>query len=90
MQKLNVLNAKIYNCDAALFNDIDRYNYFYFFNPFPVIVMKEVINNIKKSLIRIPRNITIIYFNPTCHEEIINDGIFEFVKKQWNVSIYNN
>ena len=90
LKKLNVENAEIFNSDAKLFDKIDDYNYFYFYNPFPASVMIEVMKNIAKSLDRVPRTLTIIYFNPVCHKEIIEGGIFINFKNKWNVSLYKN
>jgi SAM-dependent methyltransferase len=90
LQKLNVTNAEIFTCGARLFRDIDKYNFIYFYNPFPSVVMKVVIKNIEESLMKIPRSLTIVYFNPVCHSDIIESGIFKIVKNKWKVSIYKN
>lgn len=47
------------------------------FNPFPAIVMKKVMENIKKSILRVPRNMTIIYKGAFCHDIIVGNGVFE-------------
>jgi len=90
LKKLNINNATIYNSDARSFKDLERYNYFYFFNPFKAIIMKDVILNIEMSLKNAPRTITIIYFNPVCHKEIIASNTFKLIKKRWNVYFYSN
>ncbi|MBP0902487.1 methyltransferase domain-containing protein [Mariniflexile gromovii] len=90
MKKLNVSNVNIYNEDAVHFTDIDIYNYIYFYNPFPATVMKSVMDNIGKSLERVPRKVTIIYFNPTCHDQIISSGTFKGSANKWRVFVYKN
>lgn len=76
MRKLGIRNVEIKCCDAAEFRDLDEYNYFYFFDPFPCVVMKEVMDNIEKSVSRHPRKVTIIYLNPFCHDLIGSSSIF--------------
>lgn len=80
IRKLNIKNAEIECCDAADFNQLKEYNYFYFFDPFPCVVMRDVLSNIEKSISEYPRKVTIIYLNPFCHEII--DASKLFVKTQ--------
>lgn len=77
LRRLRIRNVTMICCDARDFITIDEYNYFYFFNPFPCGVMHKVIENIKLSLNRVQREVTIIYLNPICHETIIAGGFFE-------------
>jgi SAM-dependent methyltransferase len=79
LNRLNINNVELVCCDAADFVDLDEYNYIYLYNPFPCSVLSVVINNIKKSLARIPRKITIIYLNPVCHELIVRENLFSKV-----------
>lgn len=75
---LNILKVKkftIFHSNASLFKDLDEYNYFYMFNPFPEIIMKDVIANIEQSLIKNPRKIRIIYSNPLCHS-VIEESLY--------------
>jgi len=62
--------------DAADFTDLDDYNYFYFFSPFPLTVMSAVIRNISVSLTAKPRKAVIIYFNPEFHAAVVTDSPF--------------
>lgn len=80
MHKLKQDNVEIICGDARYFTLIDEYNYFYFFNPFSEIVFEDVMKNIKESYSRKPRKIIIIYYNPVCHDSIINTGIFKQVE----------
>ena len=66
--------VEIIHGDASVFDDIDRYNYFYIFNSFDDTIMKPFLRNIKASLSRTPRKIHIIYFNPLQHELLISEG----------------
>lgn len=50
--------------DAAEFDDYDSYNVFFLFNPFPEIVMEQVIDKLLKTAAKNP--VTIIYHNPVC------------------------
>lgn len=76
ISKLRIKNVDIQCCDAAAFTPLDAYNYFYFFDPFPGVVMTEVLGNIEQSLTDNPRKVTIIYLNPACHELIASRKTF--------------
>lgn len=75
-RKLNISNITMRVSDAADFTDLDEYNYFYFFSPFPCSVMSAVMRNICASLIARPRKAVIIYFNPECHAAVVTDSPF--------------
>ena len=81
LEKLSIANVEIAVSDAADFTDLDDYNYFYFFSPFPGNVMGAVIKNVCDSLARVPRKTTIIYFNPEFHESVVSDSPFVKVKE---------
>lgn len=80
--------------DAVNLTDLEEYNYFYFFNPFPPAVMSAVIKNITDSLARKPRKAVIIYFNPEFHESIVTGSPFakvnEFNHHPLGYYIYSN
>jgi hypothetical protein len=80
--------------DAMNFTDLETYNYFYFFNPFPPGVMQAVIKNIADSLAKKPRKAVIIYFNPEFHDSIVSDSPFvkieEFDHHPLRYFIYSN
>ena len=63
-------------CDAAEFKDLDAFNYFYFFDPFPCVVMRDVLKNIEGSIRKVPRKVTIIYLNPFCHDLLDASELF--------------
>lgn len=61
---LGFTDLEIYESDASLFVDIDRFTHFYFFHPFSRDVMKQVLDNILKSVQVFPRKVSLIYYNP--------------------------
>jgi SAM-dependent methyltransferase len=77
MRKLKIRNVEIKCCDASDFTQLDEYNYFYFFDPFPCVVMKDVLANIEKSITAHPRKVTLIYLNPFCHDLIEASDLFD-------------
>jgi hypothetical protein len=94
LKKLNIGNITMTVCDAADFTDLDEYNYFYFFSPFPCSVMSAVIQNISSSLIASPRKAVIIYFNPECHDAVVTNSPFvkvmEFHHHELGYYVYAN
>ena len=94
MKKLGIGNVGTIVADAADFADLDGYNYFYFFNPFPPAIMRAVIKNISSSLARKPRKTIIIYFNPEFHDSVVTDSpfvkILEFHHHRLSYYIYSN
>jgi len=67
LRKLHISNVTMAISDAADFVDLDGYNYFYFYSPFPSNVMLEVMHNIMASLRNNPRIVHLIYCNPEFH-----------------------
>lgn len=94
LKKLNISNITMKVSDAADFTDLDEYNYFYFFSPFPCSVMSAVMQNISSSLIMSPRKAVIIYFNPECHDAVVTDSPFvkvmEFHHHELGLFVYSN
>jgi SAM-dependent methyltransferase len=80
IRKLKIRNVEIACCDAVEFDRLNRFNYFYFFDPFPAVVMQDVIRNIEKSIAEKPRKVTIIYLNPSCHD------LFEASEVLWKTA----
>jgi len=77
IQKLNLSRIEIHCCDASEFKQLDDFNYIYFFDPFPAVVMQDVIRNIEESILRVPREVTIIYLNPFSHYLLETKSIFK-------------
>jgi SAM-dependent methyltransferase len=94
LDKLHIGNVTMKVCDAASFIDLDDYNYFYFFSPFPSTVMSAVIRNICASLSNNPRKASIIYFNPEYHDAVVTESPFvkinEFNHHELSYYIYSN
>lgn len=93
MRRLGLKHAVIHLRDATQFLDLDRFKFFYFYNPFPCMVMQDVMTNILASLKRFPREASIIYRNPKCHEQIIEGGLFMKTKdfpteEDFPISVY--
>ena len=61
--------------------ELDSYNWFYFFFPFDREVFEVVINNIKQSYIRKNRKIHIIYFTAMDYSFIKDTGIFRLINQ---------
>jgi len=79
MDKMRISSVRLICCDARQFTDLDEYDYFYFFNPFPREVFESVMVNIGVSLARKPREATIIYRIPSFHDIVVASGLFEKV-----------
>jgi SAM-dependent methyltransferase len=94
LHKLGIGRVSMIVADAAEVTEVDAYNYFYFFNPFPAAVMTTVIKNISLSLARKPRKAVIIYFNPEFHHAVISGSPFvktrEFNHHQLSYFLYSN
>jgi len=80
-RKLNINNLHLFHSDARTFTDIDQYNHFYFYNPFPWEVMEVVLQNIIASIRKAPRSVKLIYCNPSCHDQILNAGAFREIRR---------
>lgn len=72
LENFQILNDNAVNVKLEL----DEYNYFYMYNPFVGTTFKKVIENICESYKRRKRKIILIYVNPVCHNEIINNYPF--------------
>jgi SAM-dependent methyltransferase len=94
LHKLKIANVSMTVGDAAAFTDLDDYNYFYFFSPFPAVVMSDVIQNICLSLARRPRKAVIIYFNPEFPDAVVAHSPFvktqQFDHHELRYFIYSN
>ena len=71
------LQYSLYNMDAANFEIPNDADCIFFFNPFDDIIMQQVVNNIKKSLEKFPRDMNIIYANPLYNNLLFNIGFAE-------------
>ena len=79
-RKMRIDHIQLHCVDARLFRDgLDQVTHVYMFNPFPEAVMGVVMQNLRRSLERAPRPLTIIYLLPACHRTILAAG---FVHKR--------
>ena len=89
VERAGIRNVRFVQADASEFADLDRVTHIYMYNPFPCAVMRGVMANIRASLARRDRELTIIYKNPLCHETIVDPpGLFErtfetMLSEQW-------
>lgn len=81
--------------DAAVVQEeLDEYNWFYFYDPFEINVFEKVIQNICDSVRRVPRQVHIINILPRYHQLIINTGMFvltnqfDIMSRQRVVDVY--
>jgi SAM-dependent methyltransferase len=74
--RLGLKRIQFLCADAGEVADLDRFTHFYMYNPFPAVVVQQVMANITASLGRNPRGVTLVYCNPVCHEVILASGLF--------------
>lgn len=78
--KLGIKDIEILNRDATTIkNELDAFNYFYFYNPFTGQTFNSVIQNIVDSIDRNPREVTIIYNYPLEKNIIDNTKLFKVI-----------
>jgi tRNA1(Val) A37 N6-methylase TrmN6 len=80
LERLKITNATIFHCDATEFRSLDDYTFLYMFDPFSRSVMKQVLANVRESLERKPRRVTLVYKHPADHELVLKAG-FKKVKE---------
>lgn len=76
MARVGVSNVDFVCADAGTVTDLDHFTHVYMFNPFPAVVMRKVMSNLKESQERKPRPLTIIYKNPLCEDAIVEAGFW--------------
>lgn len=87
LSKLGIVKATLFCSNATTFTALQKYRFIYMFNPFPANVMIQVISNINESIKKYPRNLTIIYRNPVCHDIIVSNSEFRVAGKFDHFSI---
>ncbi len=93
LRSLRVHGIEIVCCDAAEFVDYRSFNFVYMFNPFPAATMRRVMDALDDALkVHEYDNVTLIYRNPVCHEEVVASGSFSLVTTythSWNpINVY--
>jgi hypothetical protein len=76
LAKLKLAHCSVFLADATTFTDLDRYTHVFMYNPFPEIVMRQVLANLEASVRRKPRAVQIIYSNPLHEKTILALGTF--------------
>lgn len=76
----------IYGDAKSIKEELDEYNWFYYFDPFDKEIFKKTIKNICDSLKRKPRKVHIININPSYHDIVLNSGYF-FLTNQFCISM---
>ena len=66
---------------SKLGQELDGYNWFYFFEPFRGSLFEHTMERICESLERNPRRAHLIYINPGCHEMIEQTGKFQLTNQ---------
>ncbi len=74
LKRAGLAGSQIFCQDAAEFKGYDCYAALYLFNSFPAVVLSQVLSNIRESLERRPRSISLIYRNPACDEVVTSAG----------------
>jgi len=79
LRTLKIGNAEILKMDARDLPStiIDKSNLIYFYNPFPRAVMDTVLSHVVDSLVRCPRELSVVYFNPIYDEAFKRIGAFD-------------
>jgi len=70
LAKLKIRKCRVYLADASTFTELDDYTHIFMYNPFPAVVLTQVLANLEASLRRKPRTVRLLYSNPL-HEQVI-------------------
>jgi SAM-dependent methyltransferase len=76
LSKLGLQQCHLFLADAAAFTALDEYTYIFMFNPFPEVVLQQVLSNLEESLRRKPRQVRLVYSNPLHERTILASGTF--------------
>lgn len=80
MERLGRPDIALFNMDARTFTAYGEYDVIYFYNPFGREIMKDVMRAILAQMQK-ERVYTIIYYNPTCVDCVLESGIFSLMKE---------
>lgn len=78
-KKLGIEQCNVIKANASVFDDYDKYNYFYVFNSFPEQVFEKMLGHIIASISRKPRKVFFIYLNPVCHDLLEKSKVFQLI-----------
>ena len=83
----------IYNQNCLYFDNYSKYNFFYFYNPFPCNIVEIILRKIFESVQDEPRKITILFFNYHCYKiDLIKEFDVKYISKDINgndITIFN-
>jgi len=71
----------LYGDAGALTQELDKYNWFYFYIPFDNFIFEKCISSICESYQRVKRKIHIISISPYSHECIEESGVFRLTNQ---------
>jgi SAM-dependent methyltransferase len=74
LARLGINRSSIFCCNAADFQGFDPYTLLYMFNPFYRDVLERVLENVRVSLERCPRQLTVIYLYAKDDDLLIQAG----------------
>jgi hypothetical protein len=80
-------DIELVTVDAAQYDIPDDVTVAYFYNPFEGQVFSDVVDRIRASLVRRPRNLRLIYVNPVMHDYLIHSG-FRMVREVRHSALY--
>lgn len=93
-RQLKLTQLEVFQSDAGAFQELDGFNCFYLFNPFPEQVLVKVLENIQASFQRLPRKMVIVYYLPARQKLIEDHGFFKFSHtlegEKYNTSVFTN
>lgn len=70
LEALGVQNINVINIDAQEFNAYSKYNYFYFYNPFPSTVFSFVVSKIIANENRLRTDRTVVIYKNAHEAEV--------------------
>lgn len=71
----------LYGDAGEVKEQLDKYNWFYFYNPFDEVILKKCAENIAESYERNKRKIHIIFFSPKNYACIEDTGVFRLTNQ---------
>lgn len=89
LKKLKIQNVELVQLDAGLYSIPDTVTHIFMFNPFPEVVMREVLRNINISIIRKKRKVVIIYLQPV-YSDLFSEYGFTITLCWKNYLVFSN
>lgn len=82
-KKLKCKDIEIVEADAASYDIPSEVSLIYFYSPFSGAILSQVVDNIHKSLVEAPRELTIVYKNPTYFETEVKNRDWLFKRAEF-------